>query len=105
MSQSRKSHIHYGRQSAQWITLRLFCASARARFQVYADFDAKRQFLQGRVDRVIYNRYKVTVMGSVPLRSASGETKLQVRIRARLIEGGTFTRPRRNVLKMGGDLS
>jgi hypothetical protein len=29
---------------------------------------------------VIYNRYKVTIVGSVPVQSASGEIKLQFRI-------------------------
>jgi site-specific DNA recombinase len=60
-------------------SVRQFCASAKARFQACADFDAKRQFLVGHVERVIYNRYKVTIAGSVP-QSASGETKLQFRI-------------------------
>jgi hypothetical protein len=27
-----------------------------------ADFDAKRQFLVGHIERVIYNRYKVTIV-------------------------------------------
>ena len=61
-------------------SLRQFCASARARFQACADFDAKRQFLADHVERVIYNRYKVTIAGSVPVQSASGETKLPFRI-------------------------
>jgi Resolvase, N terminal domain len=61
-------------------SVRQFCASARARFQACADFDAKRQFLLGHIERVIYNRYQVTLAGSVPAQSASGETKLQFRI-------------------------
>jgi hypothetical protein len=61
-------------------SVRQFCASARARFEECADFDAKRQFLADRVERVIYNRYKVTIAGSVPAHSPSGDTKLQFRI-------------------------
>jgi hypothetical protein len=61
-------------------SIRQFCASARARFEARADYNAKRQFLLGHVERVIYNRYKVTITGSVPVQSASGETKLQFRI-------------------------
>jgi hypothetical protein len=61
-------------------SVRQFCASARARLQECADFDAQRQFLVDHVERVIYNRYKVTLTGSVPVQSASGETKLQFRI-------------------------
>jgi site-specific DNA recombinase len=39
----------------------------KARFQASADFDAERQFLVGHVERVIYHRYKVTLVGSVPV--------------------------------------
>ena len=35
-------------------SIRQFCASARARFKECVDFDAKRQFLVGHVERVIY---------------------------------------------------
>jgi hypothetical protein len=61
-------------------SIRHFSASARARFQVSADFDARRQFLVGHVERVIYNRYKVTIAGSVPVQGASGDSKLPFRI-------------------------
>jgi hypothetical protein len=61
-------------------SVRQFCASARARFEACADFDTNREFLLDHVESVIYNRYKVTVTGSVPVHSASGETKLQFRI-------------------------
>ncbi|HEX2462750.1 MAG TPA: hypothetical protein VHJ58_21605, partial [Vicinamibacterales bacterium] len=50
------------------------------RFEACTDFDAKRQFLVDHVERVIYDHYKVTIVGSVPVQSASGETKLQFRI-------------------------
>jgi hypothetical protein len=33
-----------------------------------------------RLRRTIYNRYKVTITGSVPVQSASGESKVQFRI-------------------------
>jgi hypothetical protein len=75
-------------------SIRQFCASARARFQACVDFDAKRQFLVGHVERVIYNRYKVTVTGSVPVQSASGETKLQFRIEGEIDEKAVRSRPR-----------
>jgi hypothetical protein len=38
------------------------------------------EFLANYVEKVIYNRYKVTITGSVPVQSASGESKLQFRI-------------------------
>jgi hypothetical protein len=73
-------------------SVRQFCASARARLQACADFDAKRQFLLGHVERVIYNRYKVTIVGSIPAQSASGATKLQFRIEGEIgPKGGTLT--------------
>jgi hypothetical protein len=65
-------------------SIRQFCASAGARFQASADFDTKRQFLVGHVERVIYDRYKVTITGSVPMQSTSGETKLQFRIKGEI---------------------
>jgi hypothetical protein len=42
-------------------SIRQFCASARARFGACAGFDAKREFLLGHVERVIFNRYKVMI--------------------------------------------
>jgi hypothetical protein len=61
-------------------SIRQFCASASARFQACADFDAERQFLVDHVERVIYNGYKVSVTGSVPVQTTSGQTRLQFRI-------------------------
>jgi hypothetical protein len=69
-------------------SIRQFCASANARLQACTDFDAKRDFLLGHVERVIYNRYKVTIAGSVPLSSASGETQLQFRIEGEIDRKG-----------------
>jgi hypothetical protein len=69
-------------------SVRQFCASANARLQASADFDAKRQFLVGHVARVIYNRYQVTIAGSVPVQPASGETKLQFRIEGEIVGKG-----------------
>jgi hypothetical protein len=64
--------------------IRQFCAGANARLQACADFDAKRQFLADHVERVIYKGYKVTVVGSVPVQSASGATRLEFRIRGEI---------------------
>ena len=75
-------------------SVRQFCASARARFQACTDFDAKRQFAVGHVERVIYNRYKVTIAGSIPVQSASGETKLPFRIEGEIDPKTVRSRPR-----------
>jgi site-specific DNA recombinase len=61
-------------------SVRQFCASARACLQECDNFDAKRQFVVDHVERVIYNRYKVTIAGSVPVQSPAGDTKLPFRI-------------------------
>jgi hypothetical protein len=77
-------------------SVRQFCASARARFQACTDFDAQRQYLVDHIERVIFNRYKVTVTGSVPVHSASGETKLPFRIEGEIapkaVRSGIYSR-------------
>jgi hypothetical protein len=65
-------------------SIRQFCASANARFHSCGDFDVRRQFLVDHVERVIYNRYKVTVVGFVPVQTASGQAKLQFRIKGEI---------------------
>jgi hypothetical protein len=65
-------------------SIRQFCANAIVRFQASADFDAKRQFLVDHVEGVIFNRGEVTITGSVPIQAASGETKLQFRIKGEI---------------------
>ena len=64
-------------------SIRQFCATGNARLQACPDFDTKRQFLRDHVERVIFNRYKITIMGSVPVRLPSGETTLKFGSRAR----------------------
>jgi hypothetical protein len=75
-------------------SIRQFCASARARLEACADVDAKRQFLVDHLERVIYNRYQVTIVGSVPIQSASGATKLQFRIEGEIDPKAVRSRPR-----------
>jgi site-specific DNA recombinase len=65
-------------------SVRQFCANAHARLQACTDFDDKRQFLVGHVERVIYNRYDITIVGSVPVQSASGDAKLPFRIEGKI---------------------
>jgi hypothetical protein len=52
---------------------------------------------------VIYNRYKVTLAGSVPVQSASGEIKLQFRIEGDIdqeaVRSGTYNRNPRSLEK------
>jgi hypothetical protein len=65
-------------------SLRQFCAAANARWHACTDDDATRQFLVSYVERVIYNRYQVTLVGFIPVQSASGETKLRFRVEAEI---------------------
>jgi len=65
-------------------SVRQFCATAKARVQACSDFDANRQFLVNHVERVIFDRYKVTLVGSVPLRPVSGASKLPFRIESKI---------------------
>jgi hypothetical protein len=46
------------------------------------------------VERVIYNRYKVTIAGSIPVQSASGGTKLQFWIEGEIDQKAVRSRPR-----------
>jgi hypothetical protein len=62
-------------------SIRQFCATAKARLQACSDFDTNRQFLVDHVERVTYNRYHVTIVGSIPVRTESAESKLTFRIR------------------------
>jgi hypothetical protein len=61
-------------------SIRQFCATAKARLQACYDFDANRRFFVDHVERVIYDRYNVTIVGSIPVRTESGESKLPFRI-------------------------
>jgi hypothetical protein len=74
-------------------SIRQFCASAKARFQACADFDAPREFLVDHIERVIYKRYKITIAGSVPVQSASGETKLPFPIKGEIDPKAVRSRP------------
>jgi site-specific DNA recombinase len=60
--------------------VRQFCANAKAWLQACTDEDAKRSFLLDHVERVIYDHYEVTLIGSVPLPTAVGSPKLPFRI-------------------------
>jgi hypothetical protein len=65
-------------------SVRQFCATAKARLRACSDFDANRQFIVDHVERVIFNRYDVAIVGSVPVRTASGESGLPFRIKGKI---------------------
>jgi hypothetical protein len=61
------------REQANSITasIRHYCATARARFQACDDFDAKRSFLRDYVERIVFNRGRITILGSLQLDGAT----------------------------------
>jgi hypothetical protein len=61
-------------------SIRQFCASGNARLSACTDFDTKRQLLKDHVECVIFTGYKVAIVGSLPVRSMAGETRLRFRI-------------------------
>jgi site-specific DNA recombinase len=66
-------------------SIRQFCANAKARFEACTDFDTKRRFLVDHIERVIYDRSTVRIVGSVPVASIAAEqTKLQFRIEGQI---------------------
>jgi hypothetical protein len=65
-------------------SIRQFCATAKACLQVCSDFDANRQFLVDHIEGVTYNRYHVTIAGSIPVRTVSGENGLPFRIEGKI---------------------
>jgi hypothetical protein len=65
-------------------SVRQFCPTAKARLQACSDFDANRWFLTDHILRVIYNRYHVTVVGSIAVRTESGQTGLLFRIEGKI---------------------
>jgi hypothetical protein len=65
-------------------SIRQFCATAKARLQACPDFDANRRFLVDHVEHVIFDRYHVTIVGAIPVRTESGESKLPFRIQGKI---------------------
>jgi hypothetical protein len=61
-------------------SVRQFCATARVRLQACTTEDDKRSFLLDHVEQVVYDHYDISVMGSVPVQTASGASKLPFRI-------------------------
>jgi hypothetical protein len=60
--------------------IRRFSATGNALLRTCTDFDTKRQFLKDHIERVIFNGYRIAILGSVPVPSIAGETTLQFRI-------------------------
>jgi hypothetical protein len=70
------------------VSIRQFCDGARVRFEHCTTFDDKRQFLDKHVERIIYDRYRVTVIGSVPIKTQlSNSREIEMRKLAFCLRG------------------
>jgi site-specific DNA recombinase len=63
-----------------------YCATARARFEACDDFDDKRAFLRDYVERIVFDRGRITILGSLPLDGPSPRT-LPFRIEGEIAKG------------------
>jgi site-specific DNA recombinase len=89
--------------------IRQFCHTAKLRFDKTVDFDAKRRFLLDHVERVIYERYKVVVIGSVPVKALGSETgnepeqvrKLEYRVEGQIDTNDLHRKPRKKFAEDG----
>jgi hypothetical protein len=76
--------------------IRAFCEDAKAKFNASAEPDARRAFLAGRIERIIYRKRQVTIVGAVPLPSFNGDEvrKAAFRIEAEIDIDAVKSRPR-----------
>jgi hypothetical protein len=86
----------HGLEEDQSIDARIteFCTGARVRLAKCGDFAAKREFLQHYVEKVIYHRYKVTILGSL---DAIAATKLTFRIEGEIDRAKVRNQPRKKL--------
>jgi hypothetical protein len=76
-------------------SIRHFCATARARFEECAEFDAKRQFLRGHIERILFDHGKVVIEGTVAV--PTKENKLQFRIEGEIDRATTRSKSSRRL--------
>jgi site-specific DNA recombinase len=67
------------------MSIREFCHRAKMKLEKCDDYDSKRQFLVGHIEKVIYWKNKVVIVGAVPLKSgnrddATENVKIEFRI-------------------------
>jgi hypothetical protein len=88
-------------------SIRQLCDIARAHFEHCTTFDNKRQFLVEHVERIIYDHYRVMVIGSVPIKmqlsnSQEVETrKLAFCLRGEIDKTTLHKKPRKKSAKDG----
>jgi hypothetical protein len=75
-------------------SIKEYCELAKARFEHCNTFDATREFLLDHIQRIVYNRSKVIILGNVPVRRGT----LQVRRSCAVSDRGR-ARPEGNTRK------
>jgi|CXWK01.1.fsa_nt_gi hypothetical protein len=60
------------------ISIRRFCDNAKARLDKCSDFESKRKFLLDHIEKVIYNKYKVTLLGWIPIMSQNNDSGAKI---------------------------
>ncbi len=89
------------------LSIQQFCDTARARFERCTSFDNKQRFLAEHVERVIYDHYRVTVIGSIPIKiqlskSQEIETrKLAFCLRGEIDKSALHKKPRKKFAEDG----
>lgn len=72
-----------------------FCDSIKAQIDRNKTFDAKRQFLIKHIDKVVYNKYRVVLHGSVPILHQGKSDELPFTIHGVIDTSKLHTGPRR----------
>jgi site-specific DNA recombinase len=90
LRKEKEAVLNTWRQTSQADSLtacvRQFCAAARARFEACDDFDGKRAFLRDYVERIVFDRGKISIHGQIP-HQAAPEGMLRFRIEGRIEKG------------------
>jgi hypothetical protein len=77
-------------------SVRQFCATAKVRWYECTNDEMRRQFLLDFIERVVFDHYKVTVIGSVPVTAGSGASSIPFRIKGEInrvaVRRGLFAR-------------
>ena len=61
-------------------SIRQFCDTAKAGLEKCSDYDARRQFVLNHIEEVVYNRYKVIILGSVPIKTVDPDQGVDSKI-------------------------
>ena len=75
-----------GQSKSITASIRHYCARARARFEACDDFDTKRTFLRDYVERIVFDRGRITILGSLQLDGATPRS-LPFRIGGEIAKG------------------